>query len=130
MTCTDGADWLRTVVHLPLSLLAFIGAALTAGHGGGQEARLQRGLFLLDWNTHVASISSLAAIALVLADTLVCAKAGIFATLARALTVTTLLALSASLAARLGREILFVLTELILEVQGGCIGGLARLWRH
>ena len=90
------SDWLR-----PLSLLALIWAALTASNDRRREEfGIHRQLILLDWNTHMASISALAAVAFVLTDALVGAKTCIFASLARSLTITALLTLAAALATR------------------------------
>jgi hypothetical protein len=73
-----------------------------ANHSGG----------LVDRNAHMATISALAAIPFILADTTLDANACITAATAWALAVAALLALAAALATRLGREILFVGSEL------------------
>lgn len=77
----------------------------------------QNALLLLDLDTHVASISALATVALVLGDTLLSGKTGVLASLARTLAIATLLALAAPLATWLGRQVLLVLAELMLEVE-------------
>src|SRR5690242_2321718 len=82
----------------------------------------------------MASITTFATIALVLTDTTLDTNACILATLARSLTITTLLALTAPLAAGLGRKVLVIGTELMLEVER-CSRWFARLrrkrcWRH
>jgi hypothetical protein len=112
---------------LPLSLLALVGAALATREDTGNHADIHAGLVFLDGNTHVASVSSLAAIAFVLTDTLISAEAGVLASLAWSLAIAALLALSASLATGFGREVFLVLTKLMLEVQVGSIRCLARL---
>jgi hypothetical protein len=58
----------------------------------------------------MAPISALATVAFIFTDALVGTKACILASLARTLTITALLTLAASLAARFGREVLFILT--------------------
>ena len=83
-------------------------------------------MILLDGNTHVSSEASLTAISFIFADTAFDANTGIFAALAGSLTVTAFLALAATLAAWLGRQILFVSTRLMLEIKGIC-GCFARL---
>jgi hypothetical protein len=65
----------------------------------------------------MSSISALATVPLVLADALISAETSILASLARPLTVTAFLALTAALASWLGREVLFVISELMLEVE-------------
>lgn len=84
-------------------------------------------LILLDRNTHVTSIASFATIPLVLADALINTQASIRAALTRPLAVTTLLALAAALAAGLGGEVVFIVGELVLEIDGRGDGRLARL---
>jgi hypothetical protein len=85
---------------------------------------------LLNGNVHVTSIAAFAPISLVFADAAINTNAGVLAATAWALTITSLLALAAALAARLGGQILFVRSKLILEVDGGSDRGLARLRRQ
>ena len=112
---------------LPLSLLALVGAALAACEDAGNHADVDGCLVLLDGNTHVASIAALATIAFVLADALIGAEAGVLTALAWTLAIAALLAFAASLAAGFGRKVFLVLAKLMLEVQVGSIGCLARL---
>jgi hypothetical protein len=77
----------------------------------------------------VASVSALATVALVLADAAFDADAGVLATATGSLAVAAFLALAASLAAGFGGEVFLVGAEGVLEVDGGCGGGLARLRR-
>jgi hypothetical protein len=118
---------------LPLPLLALVEGRLPTSRDQYRRhgALVNAELLLLDRNAHVASVSALATVALVLADALVCAEPGVLASLARALAIAALLALAASLAARLGGEILLLgAAERARHVQGGCIGALARLRRQ
>jgi hypothetical protein len=126
---------------LPLFLLAHrrrskevsaIGHALASTarrrnrHGRHRAVRLNEAfLAALDRNAHVASVSSLAAVALVFADAAFNADSGVLAAAAGALAIATFLALAASLAARLGGEVFFVGAKGVLEVDGGGCRGLA-----
>jgi hypothetical protein len=74
----------------------------------------------------VASIASFPAVALVFADTALCADACILAALAGSLTIASLLALATSLAAGLRRQVFLISAELVLEVDRRC-RGLTRL---
>jgi hypothetical protein len=73
----------------------------------------------------VASVSSLAAVALVFTYAAFNADAGILAATAGSLAIAAFLALAASLAARLRGEVFLVGAEGVLEVDGGGCGGLA-----
>lgn len=113
---------------LPLALLALV-------HGAGSQARVRsinrhavvvhgwrrhRGRvrrLLDDSYAHVAPVTSLPAVALILAHTAVSRDASIFAALARTLAITSLLALAASLTARLAGEVFLISTKLVLEVE-------------
>ncbi len=81
-----------------------------------------------DGNTHVATISAFAAVPFVFAEATFGANASIFAPLARPLTITSFLTLSAALATRFRREIFLVHTELMLKAEGRCSRWLAGLW--
>ena len=102
------------------------------GHGvavdGARYGARDRALF--DGDAHVSPVAALAPVALILADAPVRADAGVLAALAWPLAVTALLRLAAALAARLGREVLLVFSELLREPSGGCHRGLAGLWRE
>ena len=78
----------------------------------------------------MASVSALATVALVLADTAFDADTGVLAAAAGSLAIAAFLALAASLAARLGGEVFLVGAEGVLEVDGGGAGGFARLRRE
>ena len=94
-------------ISLPLPLLALVEARLRACDQYCRQAGiLEVEIFFLDRNAHVASVSALATVALVLADALVRAEPSVLASLAGALAIAALLALPASLAARLGGEVL------------------------
>jgi hypothetical protein len=71
---------------------------------------------LLDRDTHVTTIATLATIPLILTETAFNANTSILATSTRALAITALLTLATALAARLGREVLLISTELVLEI--------------
>jgi len=62
-------------------------------------------------------IAALPPIAFIFTDTPVCTNACILAALAGSLTVTALLALAATLTARLTRQVFLVNTKLVLEVE-------------
>jgi hypothetical protein len=64
----------------------------------------------------VTAVSTFAAVAFVFTDTAFNTDASILAASTGTLTVTALLALAATLAARLGRQVLLIRTELVLEV--------------
>ena len=99
-------------------------------HRRHRAVRLDEALLAaLDRHAHVASVSALATVALVLADAAFDADAGVLAATTGSLAIATFLALAASLAARLGREVFLVRAEGVLEVDGGRSGGLARLRR-
>jgi hypothetical protein len=116
---------------LSFPLLALVRATLTSSkQARWEEVWLHTDFVLLHRNTHMTSITAFATIAFILADTLVGAEASILASLAWTLTITSLLAFAASLAARLGGKIFFISSKWMLEVQVGCIGSLPRLRWH
>jgi hypothetical protein len=89
-------------------------------HGRHRVLRLDKSfLAALDRDAHVASVSSLATIALILADAALNADTGVLAATTRSLAIAALLALAAALAARLRRKILLVSAKGVLEVDGG-----------
>jgi hypothetical protein len=65
----------------------------------------------------MASITPLATVAFVLADTALSTDTGVFATLARSLTIATLLTFTASLATWFGRKVLVISTKLMLKIE-------------
>jgi hypothetical protein len=71
---------------------------------------------LLNRDTHVTPIATLAAITLVLTDTAFNTNTSILATSTRALAIAALLTLATALAAGLGREVLLISAELVLEI--------------
>jgi hypothetical protein len=71
---------------------------------------------LLNRDTHVTTIASLAAVTFIFTDTAFNANASILATSTRALAIATLLTLATALAARLGGEVLLISAELVLEI--------------
>ena len=84
--------------------------ALASATRGSQRHRRHRAIRLdeaflaaLDRHAHMAPVSALATVALVLADAAFDADAGVLAAAAGSLTIAALLALAASLAARLCR---------------------------
>lgn len=108
----------QVVGYLSLALLGLVnrhgdGDGVGSNGSGWQQRRLShRGqLFLFDGNAHVASITALATVAFIFADALVRGKTGVSASSARALAITTLLALAASLAARLGRQVRLIIAS-------------------
>lgn len=84
------------------------------------------GLVCLDGNTHVAAIATLTAVALIFADAKLRRNASVLAAPARPLAIAALLALTASLASRLAREIRLIL---ITYPQHAAVGGNGRLPR-
>lgn len=115
---------LLTLIHRPRGIHSHFHLI---GSTRRSRSRSRLHLILLNFDPHVPSIPSLPPITLILANALVSAQPRVLAALTRALTITSLLTLPAALAARLRGEILFVLAELVLEVQRGCDGCLARV---
>jgi len=74
----------------------------------------------LNGDTHMTTISTLAAIALVFANATLNTNARIFAPLTRSLAIATFFALTASLTARFGRQIFLIGGKLVLEIDCGC----------
>jgi len=110
--------------------------ALASAARGSQRHRRHRAIGLdealltaLDRHAHVAPVSAFATVTLVFADAAFDAYAGVLAAATGSLAIAALLALAASLAARLGGEVFLVGAEGVLEVDGGRSGGLARLRR-
>src|SRR5687767_5617093 len=112
----------------PLALLRLIEHRRWSSHQGdsrsdrrgGEKARLHDGrLILLDWDAHVSTIATLAAIALVLADALLCRQSSILATTARALTIATFLALAATLTARLAGQVWLLIIAKLRDLAAG-----------
>jgi hypothetical protein len=92
-------------------------------------------LILLDGHSHVTTVSTLSAVALILTNALVCRQASITTASTRPLAITPLLALSAALAAGLGGKIrLVILARGKWNLSGRCNGLLSRRghrsWRH
>ena len=118
-------------ISLPLALLALIKAGLnTRNQFGRHGGILNDNFFFLNRNAHVASVSALATITLVLADALIRAESSVLASLARALAIAAFLALAASLAPRLRGEVFLVSGERAGKVQRRGVGGLARVGRQ
>ena len=67
----------------------------------------------------MATVTTLATVALVFTDTAINVNTGVLAATTGTLTITALLALAAPLAAWFGREIFLVCTKLVLEVHRG-----------
>lgn len=109
------------LMFLPLPLLVLVCCRRRSSSGddglsiflGGRKLQT-----FLDWNSHVTTITSFATIPFVLTDATFSSNTGVLAPPARALTITALLALPASLATRLGRQVFLVSCKLMLEVHG------------
>lgn len=102
---------------LPLSLLVLVcHRGRNSSDGGMSLARIREINGFLNRDAHVATVTAFATIPFVLADAPFDTNTSILASSARALAITTLLALPAALAARLGRQVFLIGSELMLEV--------------
>lgn len=98
--------WIACSVRLPFPFLGLVDSSRASRCNGScwQKSGLRwSGHFLfLDRHAHVATISSLATVAFIFADTLISRKSRIPTTSTRTLSIAALLALATALAARFG----------------------------
>lgn len=102
---------------LPLPLLVLVcHRGRNSNDGGMCLTRIREINRFLNRDAHVTTVTAFATIPFVLADAPFGTNASILASSARALTITTLLALPAALAPRLGRQVFLIGSELMLKV--------------